>query len=389
MKTWLCLLLAVTLAGCASTTQQRTVAPAPPSVIADSAFGPPAHPVQVDDLFAVSPAMREFLNTGRFRNAVKTKGVELALAEALYRSDDLQLVYDTTITRNAADTFATRSGNCLALVIMTAAFAKELGMQVTFQNVMIGDTWTRADDLYLSNLHVNVMFSHNAHLSEVFSTAAPVIVDFVPPQDVMGFRTRRVPESMLVAMFLNNRAAEELSAGRVNDAYWWARKAVTEHPDFVTAFNTLGVIYQRRGEVQLAERSFKEALDRDPQHIVAMYNLLALLRAEHRTEEAELLAGRVKSIEKDPPFYFFEQGMDALNRGNFPVARAMFQREVQRAPYYDEFHFWLGIANLRLGDVKAARQEMALAESTSSTPEARRTYSAKLAHMRAMKGSDQ
>ena len=51
--------------------------------------------------------------------------------------------------------------------------------------------------------------------------------------------------------------------------------------------------------------------------------------------------------------------------------------------------FWLGIANLRLGDVKAARQHIALAESTSTTPEARRTYSAKLAHLRAMKGSDQ
>lgn len=388
MKTWLCLLLAVTLAGCASTAT-RPVTPAPASIIADSAFRPPSHPITDADLFTVSPAMREFVNTPRFRTAVKNKGLELALAESLYRAEDLQLTYDTTITRNAADTFATRSGNCLALVIMTAAFAKELNMQVFFQNVMIGDTWTRAEDLYLSNLHVNVMFQRTTAGSEIFSTTAPVIVDFLPSQEVMGFRARRISDEMLKAMYLNNRAAEELALGHVNDAYWWARKAVVEHPDFITGFNTLGVVYQRSGEPQMAERAYKEALEREPQHLVAMYNLLSLLRHEHRSVEAELLAARVKSIEPDPPFFFFEQGMSALNRGDYPLAKAMFQKEVKRAPYYDEFHFWLGVASLKMGDLAGAREQITLAENTSSTPEARRTYSAKLAHMRAMKGSDQ
>jgi hypothetical protein len=38
--------------------------------------------------------------------------------------------YDSTVTRTAAQTYAARAGNCLSLVIMTAAFAEELGLRV-------------------------------------------------------------------------------------------------------------------------------------------------------------------------------------------------------------------------------------------------------------------
>ena len=60
------------------------------------------------------------------------------------------------MTRNAAQAFAARSGNCLSLVIMTAAFAKELGLTVAYQKVFVDDTWARTGDIYLSIGHVNV-----------------------------------------------------------------------------------------------------------------------------------------------------------------------------------------------------------------------------------------
>lgn len=350
---------------------------------ADASFAPPTEAIRDDDLFALTPEMKAFLRTPEFRVAVTTKGKERALAEALYRNDALQLTYDTTVTRPAGATFASRSGNCLALVIMTAAFAQAMDMTTTFQNVLIGDTWTRGDALYMSNLHVNVIIGHRVPGEEVLSSAAPLLIDFLPPAEVKGFRTRILPQATIVAMYLNNRAAEELDAGRIDNAYWWARKATQEHPDFVTAFNTLGVVLERRDQVQLAERAFRVVLAHDPTQLVAMYNLMDLLRHQQRMAEADDMAQRIALLEKDPPFVFFNRGMVAMQAGDYQQARAMFAKEVERAPYNDEFHFWLGIAELRLGNQSSAQRQIALARENSSTIEARNAYSAKLAHLRA------
>ena len=43
------------------------------------------------------------------------------------------------------------------------------------------------------------------------------------------------------------RAAEALAGGDVGGAYWWARAAIRQDPQFISAYNTLGVIYRRHG----------------------------------------------------------------------------------------------------------------------------------------------
>jgi hypothetical protein len=55
---------------------------------------------------------------------------------------------------------------------------------------------------------------------------------------------------------------------------------------------------------------------------------------------------------------------------------------VKRAPYYDEFHFWLAASLLQLGDTKMAREQLTLAMDTSTRKDTHNLYSAKLAHLR-------
>ena len=57
-------------------------------------------------------------------------------------------------------------------------------------------------------------------------------------------------------MYMSNRAAESLTRNRVDDAYWFARAAISQDPHFLTAYNTLGVVYKRHGNLQ-------EAVQRD------------------------------------------------------------------------------------------------------------------------------
>jgi Flp pilus assembly protein TadD len=89
----------------------------------------------------------------------------------------------------------------------------------------------------------------------------------------------------------------------------------------------------------------------------------------------------VAAIEPTPPFHYFHLGMAALTDGDDRKAKTLFEREVACAPDNDEFHFWLAIACLRLGEKTEARQQLALALDTSTTEERRGLYSSKLAQL--------
>lgn len=372
--------LAFLLAGCASTTPSPTP---PAALFADQHFAPPSEPVGARELFALSAEMRQYLKSPAFTNLLRTKGSRHGLVEALYSKTDLKLEYESRITRTASQTYAARMGNCLSLVIMTAAFAKELGMPVYFQSVDVENSWSRTEGLYLSSAHINVGLGQR--LADNLGGSGPermLVVDFIPREEAATLRSRELDEQDVIALYLNNRAAESLVQGKLVDAYWWARAAVEARPGKANALNTLAVIYQRRGELALAERVFQVALSREPENLAVLRNLQPLLTALGRPQEAQALAKRIAAIEPTPPYHYFDMGMVALKAGNFDAAVAHFEREVKRAPYNDEFRFWLGIAHLKLGHLGDAREHIALAVDHSTRGDMREVYSAKLAYLR-------
>ena len=374
-------LVILLMTGCAST---PLAPPVPTHLFSDTGFAVASERVQADDLFAVSPAMRTYLNSPAFLAQLHTKGLEQGLVDALYQKGELMLEYNSAMTRNAAQTFQARTGDCLSLVIMTAAFAKELGLNVNYQGVVVDDSWRRAGGLYLGSNHVNLSLGKRPS-SNLPSAAAQrrLTIDFLPSELMAGYRTYPIEEDAIVAMYMNNRAVESLLQNRIDNAYWWARAAVSHNPAFTNAYNTLAVVYQRHGDMQMAERTFRAALAREPENVAVMQNLAPLLAALGKNDESVALAKRVAGIEPHPPFHFFNLGMQAMERHDYPAAKTLFEREVARAPYYDEFHFWLGMAWLRLGETAQARKQVALALASSTSRDAHALYSAKLAHLRA------
>jgi tetratricopeptide (TPR) repeat protein len=284
------------LAGCA------TPPAPPPALFLDAAFAPPSETVGAADLFTLSPAMQAYLRSPAFKTLLRTRGREHGLIEALYSKQDLQLDYDAGTTRPAAATYAARAGNCLSLVIMTAAFARELGLTVRYQAVDVAEVWRREGTLYLVAAHVNIALGHRKPHDLLYDDRAgqELVIDFLPPPDAARLRTRPLDEAELVALFLNNRAAETLVQGRIDDAYWWARAALHANPAGATGYNTLGVIYQRHGLLPLAERAYRAALEHDPGNLVAMQNLGPLLVRLGRPAEAQALARRTAGMPASP-----------------------------------------------------------------------------------------
>jgi len=344
----------------------------------DHLFAKPTVPIRAQDVFAVSDEMKQYLRD-TLTAELKFRGRQQGLYDALYKKGQLQLDYDSGMTRNAAEAFAARAGNCLSLVIMTSAFAKEIGLYTRYQSVIVEETWSRSGDLYLSVGHVNLTLGKKQVVGGLGNAESDqMTIDFYPVGEVRRQRARIIGEETIVAMYMNNRAVETLARGNLDDAYWWARAAILEDPHFLTARNTLGVIYQRHRNPAAGERAFRQVLDVEPANTQAMANLVALLNDQGHVAEASTYARKLAQIEPDPPFKFYNLGMAAMEKGDFRAAKEYFEKEVDRAAYYHEFQFWLAMAHLRLGETKQARKHMALALESSTTRPDHDLYAAKL-----------
>ena len=376
-------LAALLFSGCA------TVPPPTPLAVAqlfdDASFKPPSAPVSSADLFTLSEPMQAYLNSAEFATQVRRHGPERGLIEALHRKGQLKLEYDSTRTRTAAETFADRTGNCMSLVVMTAAFARAMQLEVEYQDVLTEENWRRAGNMYIASTHVNLRVAMRPHLIEgrIFTSRVMLTVDFMPPSEAELLSAHPITEETLVAMYQNNRAAEALTRNELDDAYWWARAAVSEHPGYINAYNTLAVIYQRRGLLDRAEKALRTALLRDTENTIMLGNLAGVLQDQGRIDESRALIAHLRSLDPQPPYHYFNKGLAAMQSGDYPLARSHFAREVKRAPFNDEFHFWLALSHVALGNQSAAIDQLNQAVEHSTRQEDRRAYSSKLAQLRA------
>ncbi len=378
MRSLLSLLTAAllsTLAACAGT---ATVVAPPPGLFHDELFAAPDEPVSTADVFTVSETMRRYLAED-IAGQLRSKGLQTGLVEALYAQQQLKIDYDTALTKNAAETFAARSGNCLSLVIMTAAFAKELKLPFHYGSALLDDTWSRDGDLLFASGHVNVTIGRRLLDAGTTRDLSPLTVDFLPAEEIKRMRRREIGEDTVLAMYANNHAAEALARGRLDAGYAWAREALRHDPAFASAWNTLGVVYLRRGDAAAAAPVFEHVLSFDGRNTRALSNLAESYARQGLAADAEVARRRLAAIEPYPPFPFFNLGVEAMERNDYAAARELFAREVARADYNHEFHFWLGVADWRLGDVAAARKQLALAMAGSTTRRQHDLYAAKLA----------
>ena len=365
------------LAACASA-PRPTLAQAPLQLFQDDAFEAPSHRIDAAEVFALSPAMERYLEV-EIAPQLRRLGRQSGLVYALYSTAQLRLDFDTDTTRTAAEAFEARAGNCLSLVVMTAALAKHLDLPVQYQALIGQESWSRSGDLSFVNGHVNITVARRlVDRLAAFDADTQLRLDFGVLPVGRGSLLQAVSESTIVAMFMNNRAAEALVRGEVADAYAYAREAVLREPAYAGAYNTLGVVYQRRGLAEAAERVYRHALGRDADHRAALLNLSRLLEGQGRSAEAAPWRERLARLEAEPPFQNFDLGRAAAQAGDFRAAREHILREMRRDPDYHEFHFWLAVALYGLGEVEQAREHLTKAMKNSTTRREQAIYAAKL-----------
>jgi tetratricopeptide (TPR) repeat protein len=359
----------------------------PEFLFQDDSFVAPRERFSGVDPFAVSDAMRQYLWVD-IASQLRSTGSAQGLVTALYTKGQLSLEYDASSTRTAAEAFDARAGNCLSLVIMTAALAKELDLSVEYHSAKTEEIWSRSGDLLLGSGHVNVELGYKRVVGQhgfnfkVYGRSS-MLVDFLPADEIRGLPVREIPEDTIVAMFFNNRAVEALARGELDEAYGWAREAIWRSPQFENSYNTLAVVYLHHGDPQQASRVFRYALERAPENATVLSNLADTLDQMGDHEGAVALRFRLARIDPDPPYYFFNLGVEAMQRHDFESARSLFAKEVRRADYNHEFHYWLGVAYFKLGQFDRARRQLLLAIERTQSRGDHELYAAKLAWLQA------
>ncbi|WP_157592976.1 tetratricopeptide repeat protein [Roseateles depolymerans] len=374
-------LTALLLSACAAPSTQQ---PPPPTALLHDELFPPNHElISADRILAPSEGMRAFIQQ-RLTRGLRGREPREVLVEALSAPGELKLEYDADMTRTASEAFDARMGNCLSLTLMTASFARELGVPVLFRHVYQEEQVSRVGDLQVVSGHVNIGLGRRPTDFRILGDQeALLVVDFVPGAQIRRQRAMEVDEATVVAMYMNNRAAEWMAQGMLDRAYWWARAAWLQAPQLTAALNTLGVVYRRHGDVGPAEQAFREVLRREPGNLQSMANLAQLLRNADRFAEAKVLEDQLARLEPYPPFKFFDLGVAAMQDGDAVAARRYFLKEIDRSAYYHEFHFWLALANAKLGRWEEVRTSLARAEALSTSVRQRQLYAAKLESLRA------
>lgn len=375
----LALILPLLLSACASHGPPRDGA----ALLQDRLFQPPAQPVDPQAALALSEPIRALIETG-FRQNHGGHDPLGWLLKSLEQKDQLRLHYDTGHTRTAAEAYESRVGNCLSLALLTGAVAREIGLPVRYQSVFVPDTWSRNGDLNVGSGHVNIALGARERVGSRMTDreSAQVIIDFLPPEELRGQRSREISETTMLAMYLNNRAAERMAEGAHDEAYAAVSASIRQDPTFLAAYNTLGVLYLRTGHPREAERALRFALEQEPENTAAMANLVRVLQQRGAVAEAARWQQQLAGLEPFPPYHFFDQGIAAMQRADYKEAARLFRRELRRAAYHHEFHFWLALAELGLGEPEKAERQMGLALEHSTTEREQALYAAKLDWLR-------
>lgn len=371
------------VSGCAT---QRSQAPDNLAVyFHDEYFSPAQELPDADTLFELP---EDALNSLR-RELTRSKGYQHQSKVMLHEwlanyinAADGGFRYADNVTRSARDTFDDREGNCLSLVVLTAALAKELAVKVEFQEIDIPPVWDRQGGFYLVNGHINLKLLPQDK-GNVFNISTQSIqIDFLPERAMQGYQKRRVSRAIVVSMFYNNIAAEALVEGNYDRAYGLLKLALKQEELFLPALNTLAVLYRYKGLDQQAEVLYKYVLSVQPEDMNALNNYAIMLSAQDRLDEWSDVHKVMELARIRNPYYYYGIAQQAYFDKEYQDALIWYKRAIAKADYRHEFYFGLSRTYWVTGDLSRAEQSLKKALKLTTDEHNKRRYQAKLHAMR-------
>ena len=314
------------------------------------------------DVMGLTPEIERFIDERVPANLPRSARVQ-GLMDALFGKDGLDIAYGNLKTKTAAETFRTRSGNCLSFTILFVAMARHVGLEAHFQEVGEILSWDRRGDVAVSNRHM---------FAEVETTDGPVRVDFLPGIEKRYRSVQRVGERRVLGHFYSNLGAEALTGDDLDRAMAMFARALEADETLAAAWVNMGVTQRRLGRFDEAEASYLRALELNPNEISAASNLASLYKTTGRSRKAGPYLRQVRKHRSGNPFYHFRRALEAADRGELGVAGRRLKKAIRLLPDDVMFRAELGKIQVRAGRPRRAERSFRKALERS-TDEAQRT----------------
>lgn len=164
----------------------------------------------------------------------------------------------------------------------------------------------------------------------------------------------------------NNLILALVKVGKGEEAVHRARDLVAAAPNDADRYFTLGLA-QSEQNIDDAMKSFRRALDINPRHALARYNLaLALNRADRTTDAIEEMKGTLAIDGRAEPHYML--GIIYTHQGDFDAATRELREAIRRNPQSAEAHVALGAVFRARRDWENAEHELRRAIAISPDP---------------------
>ena len=295
------------------------------------------------------------------------------LVKFTFDRQGLGITYNSDATRTVAESFQTRTVNCLSSTLLVVALAREAGLKAQGQRVDGVLVWGAKGEVAIQSQHVNAIIE--------VPGLRRFVVD-VDSSDVLAAEALNpIGDEQLLAYFYGNRAMELMMDGRIPEAQDWLREALRHAPDDASLLNNAGVLSLRLGEVKTAESQFLQAVENAPRHISVLSNLVSLYQRQGDVVQEAHWRARSEKVLRKAPYYQYQLGEQHESAGDMQAAIRYYRRAVDLKKTEHRFHLALARAYFAVGELRKAERELTTARDLAEGAP-RQRYQDKLAALR-------
>jgi len=297
------------------------------------------------DFHALSPAMEKFLDLyvpvedSRDRRAWN-------LVWATTDENVLGFDYEPSLTKTSIQTFAERTGNCLAFSSMLVAMARQRGLTAWYQEVEVPPNWQSVNNTLLVSKHINVVVEGNRDEWEV---------DISGRREELARKNKRISDKAALAQYYNNLGADALMQEELAEAYAYIVKAIETDASLSFLWSNLAVVYSRNHQNEEAKRGYLTALRLDPRDANAANNLYLIYEQEGNYDSAQKYKRIVERHRKKNPYYLYYLSSLAFDEGRYQDSRDMLRKAIDLQEKEYRFHYSLARSLAQVGELNEAQ----------------------------------
>lgn len=330
------------------------------------------------EIFALDDEMRAMVQAKLINNRTAQQKA-IILLEHLFNEENIALSYKGNANVTASQAYHSKVANCMSLTIMAYALAKEAGMNITFQDVEVPEYWVRNGQYSLLTGHVNLLVKDSGEVSRrVVWGSKATRIDFDPFIAKKNFPSKVIKKHTLLAMFYNNKGAEELVNKNYTVAYQYLKKATLTDNQFASAWGNLGILYKLTNHETLAEDAYRHAISLKGNNLTSLGNLALLLNKQGRTNEAQPIEAYIHKTRVNNPYYHVLLAKEAYYIKSYQQAVKHYKKAISLDDEQHEFYFGLAKSYYQQDKLELAKRSMKKAVMLTRAKDTQKQYIAKL-----------